>query len=398
MMNSLSSYGSLEVFRFFMSKGIPIDQHVMGNLATRGLHSVIRSIYNNVVPVISLSGKIGNNTVTRFFDTSKRELDYTTVIKGIAYGVFEIKQSFVVTRSTKMLLIDLNVDADILSYSGDSVTSQKESAIDCVIYNQLPPVDEGTIQTSARHSHIDLVNFLISKKAPIDADAMYNAILRGFTDLVIILYEYYPVINQYHIELAKLWNRHKILEYLKDKSVKETTVNPHQEFTLESFDYYQKSISRILYYVCSHGEVDVLKSYRGRFDIKISPFNEWNRGLVGVRSPPPPIHDHTDMFYVAVLFGQFEIVHYLETKKNFKGNSNYTACAARIGRMDMMQYLVKSGYKVCEKSMGYAIEKSRLNFVKYLLTIQAPIPENALDIAKQHNADEIYEYLRRLFS
>jgi hypothetical protein len=62
--------------------------------------------------------------------------------------------------------------------------------------------------------------------------------------------------------------------------------------------------------------------------------------------------------------------------------------------MDVLQYLVKKGYAVCEKSMVNAIEKCRMDFVKYLIEIDAPIPEDALKIAKKYNADEIHDYLR----
>jgi hypothetical protein len=67
IINNIARSGSLDVFRFYMSKGIKIDQHTMNNLASRGQNSIIRSLYNNVVPVISFSGQVGNITITRFF-------------------------------------------------------------------------------------------------------------------------------------------------------------------------------------------------------------------------------------------------------------------------------------------------------------------------------------------
>ncbi len=378
IMRHLSNYGSTEVFRFFMSKGMPIDQHIIGNLATRGQYSIIKCLYDNVVPVISLtSQKNGNIPITRFFDQHKRELDYNTVSKGIRYGCFEVKQSFIITnRSDQMMITDQNQNIS--------------DKLECTIYNQLPPVDEGTLQTCARHNHIDLLMYLISRKAPIDEDAMYSAIIRGFTDTCILLYEYYPNVNQYHINLAKLWNRHKILEYLKDKPVVVTTSKPHEDFVITEFNYYNTPIQEILYHACSHGELPVIKSYRGSFGVDLktptsSPiFNRYN-------------HDHKNMLYVAVLYGQFEIIKYLETRSEYetaKNDSKYTACATRIGRMDMMRYLIENGYKVCEISMANAIEKYRMNFVKYLIVIKAPIPEDVLKIAKKYNADEIYEFLK----
>jgi hypothetical protein len=393
IMGSLSSRGSMEAFRFFMSKGIPIDQHIIGNLATRGQYSIIRNLYNNVVPVISLTGQVGNVSITRFFNQNRQELDYTTVSKGIKYGCFEIKQSFVISgpkqiQSNQILTIEDSPYTQSVLACTNAFESVKQ--IDCTIYNQLPPVDEGTIQTCARHSHIDLLLFLIARKAPIDADAMYSAIVRGFTEVCILLYQYYPVINQYHIILAKLWNRHEILEYLKDKPLEPMAPYPHAEFTLSEFDYYGRCIQQILYHACSHGELDVIKNYRGSLKIKLIPtiptFN-FNRFT----------HYHIDMFYTAVLHGQLEVVRYLETKPEYdtvKKDSKYTACAARIGRMDMMRYLVKSGYEVCQLSMANAIEKCRMDFVKYLIMIRAPIPDDALKIAKRYSADDVYEFLK----
>jgi hypothetical protein len=385
VMNSIASSGSLDVFRFFMSKGIKIDQHVLGNLATRGQSSIIRSLYNNVVPVISFTGKLGDNTVTRFFGRDRKELNYATVRKGIEYGCFEVKQSFTITRTNQMLLTDLYAPGTDTQAILDNFGP---SSIDATVYNQLPPVDEGTIQTTARHRHIDLLEFLISKRVPIDDDAMYDSIVRGFTDVTVMLYNYYPVVNDNHITLAKLWNRHEILKFFADKPIGKPKTTIDFGYDIKPFDYYDQGIQRILYYACSHGEMDIIKSYRGSYSIKLKPTVViWNAGRYS--------HEHTDMFYVAILHGQFEVLQYLESVSpiDYKADSKYVACAVRIGRIDFVKYLVKRGYAVCENSMRNAIEKCRIDMVKYLIHTNAPIPIDALKIAKKYNADEIHDLL-----
>jgi hypothetical protein len=375
-MNLIASSGSLNILRFFMSKGISINQHIIGNLATRGQFSMIKGLYNNIVPVISLTGQIGNQTVTRFFNKNKKELDYNTVIKGIKYGCFEIKQEFTVS---KQLLLNINMLTNEYNF--------EPTKINCVVYNQLPPLDEGTIQTTARHRYIDLLKFLIKVKAPIDEDAMYDAIVRGFDDVVLMLYEYYPVINNYHIQLAKLWNRNKILNFLRDKPIINTTTI-HQDYDISEFQYYNKSVCEILYRACSHGEIDILKIYRGSINIKILSIDDNLNTRNGYK------HDHNDMLYVAILNGQFEIVKYIENNYIFTKDSKYISCATRIGRMDMLEYLIKNDYIVCEKAMVNAIIKGRLDFVEYLCNNGAPIPNNALLLAKKDNFNEIYEFLK----
>ena len=346
VLNSIARWGSLEALRFFMSRGVKIDQHIMGNLATRGQLSIIRNLYRNVVPVVSITGQVGTTTITRFFNRNKQELNYDTVTKGIRYGCFEVQHSFVLSRNNNSLSI---LDQETVALL-PNLEDQEESIVpttdqlECVIYNQLPPVDEGTLQTAVRHRHLDLALFLMSKKAPVDEEALYDTIVRGFNDMSELVYNYYPVVNQYHIILAKLWNRDKILELFKDKPITVSSSIPHRDYIIVPYDYYNSTLEYRLYYACSHGELDVLKAYRGPVSIKI-------------RSHIPGFsryeHDHTDMLYVTVLHGQFKALRYLETRYNaeIKQNSRYTACAARIGRMDMLVYLVENGYAVCEKAL-----------------------------------------------
>ena len=241
--------------------------------------------------------------------------------------------------------------------------------LECVIYNQLPPIDEGTLQTAARHRHIDLISFLMSKKAPVDEEALYDAIIRGFDDICILLYNYsllvleFPILNQYHIILAKMWNRHNVLEYFKDKAIIQSSSIPHRDYVITSFDYYNADLPQRLYYACSHGEVDVLKCYfangRGSIEMKI-------KEVVFIWSASNYKHEHTDMLYTTVLHGQFEALKFLEQRykekygEEYKSNTKYTACAARIGRMDMFTYLIENCYAVCEKAMEHTIEKCRL--------------------------------------
>jgi hypothetical protein len=380
VLNNIARWGSLEVLRFFISKGIKIDQHIMGNLATRGQSSIIRNLYRNIVPVISITGKIGNRTITRFFNRNKQELNYDTVTKGIKYGCFEVKESFMLSRNNGLSILDQETEESNVLTTTDQ--------LECTIYNQLPPVDEGTLQTAVRHRHLDLVLFLISKKAPVDEEALYDTIIRGFDDMSELVYNYYPVINQYHITLAKLWNRDRVLELFKDKPIVSTSSVPHRDYVITSYDYYNSTLPHRLYYACSHGELDVLRTYRGPMSIKIKPdipvFSRYE-------------HDHTDMLYVTILYGQFKVLKYLETRyeaTEIKQNSKYTACAARIGRMDMLVYLIENGYTVCEKALLNAIEKGRLDFVKYLIDFGMPIPDNALRLAKKFNSDDVYDFLK----
>ena len=74
VLNSIARWGSLQTLRFLISKGITIDQHIIGNLATRGQLSIIRNLYRSIVPIISLTGKMGNVMVTRYFDTNRQNL------------------------------------------------------------------------------------------------------------------------------------------------------------------------------------------------------------------------------------------------------------------------------------------------------------------------------------
>jgi hypothetical protein len=278
----------------------------------------------------------------------------------------------------------LTSDIDVLSTSN-------YSSVNCTIYNQLPPVDEGTIQTTARHRHIDLLKFLISRKAPIDEDAMYDAIVRGFTDIVELLYSNYQVIDENCITLAKFWNRHDILKFFESCNIissrKDLRKENHIEYNTRPFEYHNGTIQRILYHACSHGELNVVKNYRGSLDIKLIPTLQ-TISAVGY------VHDHKDMFYVAILHGQFEIIKFLESKRNYKHDSNYIACAVRTGRIDLTEYLYSCGYSVCEKAMKNAIEKCRLDLVMYLIKNNAPIPKDALILAKKYNADDIYNHLR----
>ncbi len=379
IMTNLSHSGSIDVFKFFMSKGMVINQHTIGNLATRGQFSIIRNLYNNIVPVISFSTEINGQLIVRFFDKNKKELDYITVLKGINYGCFEIKQSFVVSGNNKLLADNYGIN-----------TINPMNTINCIIYNQLPPLDEGTIQTTARHRHVELLKFLIHKKAPIDNDAMYDAIIRGFTDVVIMLYEYMIslniFINIHHVRLAKLWNRHEILAFFKDKHTIECTDKLGSEYIINDFNYYSYSIQQILYQACSHGELDIIKTYRGSMNIKIKP-------VLLIWSQSGYKHEHENMFYVAILNGQFNVLRYLEPYFD-KTESKYTACASRIGRIDVLVYLIENNYSICEKAIENATEKGRLDIIKYLLKTNAPISENALKIAKKYNFNEIYEEIK----
>ncbi len=377
-MSDVASRGSLEVFKFLMSKGIKINQHIMGSLATRGQFTLIKNMYTKTVPIISLTGQIGNTTVTRFFNRNKQELDYTTIHKGLTYGTFEVKQSFVISKTHNNTILLKDIDGIV---DPDGIVS-----IDCTIYNQLPPIDEGTIQTVARHGHQDLLKFLISKQAPVDEDAMYDSIIRGFTEITILLYQYRPVINHWHIKLANLWNRHEILHFFKEKPVITTDKIPGGDAStaLVPFDFYGKSIYEILSYACAQGDLATIKQYRGSVHIRIHilPF-----GRININ-----IHDYSDMFYVAILNGQWDVMIYLAHR--VIKDSKYTACATRIGRMDMLRYLVEEQFPVCEKSMINAIEKCRMDCVKYLVAIGAPRSPTVLEIARKHNADEIWEFLK----
>jgi len=371
IMNNIASTGSLKVFRFFMDKGVPIDQHIMGNLATRGQFSLIQSMYNKVVPVMSLSGQAPSGAIiTRFFNTNKKELDYTTIIKGIKYGNFEIKQSFIIQKDTQLLLTD-ELDTSQLT-------------LECTIYNQLPPIDEGTLQTAGRHHHIDLVEFLISKKAPIDDDAMYDAIVRGYTDIVKMLYEYRPKINNYCLLLAKLWNRYDILKFFEDKPFATISEPIHRDYDLTDFEYYGKSTPRILYYACEYGNLKIIKQY-------VTINNKMTKIKTDfIRGNLRGFHDHTDMLYVAILNGHLHIVDYLSKFSN--KDSKYIACAVRVGRMEILCYLVVNNYTICEKAIIYAIEKGRLEMVKYLVNINSPMPNNVLDLCNDHR--EIYNFIK----
>ena len=86
----------------------------------------------------------------------------------------------------------------------------------CDIYNQHLPIDEGAIQTAARHGHEELLKLLISKNAPVTTLAMDDAIIRGYLNIVKILHMYnYELINSWNITLAWMWNRHDIIDYFK---------------------------------------------------------------------------------------------------------------------------------------------------------------------------------------
>ena len=337
-MKNIAYKGSSEILGFFMSKGYPIDQHIIGNAATRGHLHILKSLYDISTPVISLTYR--QNRRTRFFNKNKKELDFTTVSKGIKYGTFRIVESFIIEKPSGL--------------------------IDCTIYNQGPPVDEGAIQTSARHGYIDQLRFLISKGAPIDDDAMYDAIIRGYTEIVIELYNYSKSVNDYHIALAKLHNRHEILDFFKDCEIFKKELVNNSTYPII------KEINDSIFY----GDLDFIISLN--LSKKPLDFDTSQKSLTDF---------DIDIMDTSVLNGHFHVIKYLtENYRDLYNKSSYIEAAVRIGRFAIFKYLVENKYPICEKAMIQAITKGRLEYIPLLKN--APIPKNYDKLAKDHYLDQ----------
>lgn len=329
IMAEISNKGNYRLLRYFMSKGLKVDQHIIGNLITNGHYNVVKRLYDNLVPVISLSGVLNGKKITKYFDSNKNQIDDITILKGFKYNTFKLIDSFMIINCTDNLLC---------SSGNESIK------IECSVYNQLPPVDEGAIQTAARHGYVDMVLFLIKNDAPIDDDAMYDSIVRGYTKITKILYEKTKRVNKNHIKLGKMYNRTEILKYFENKEICDNEVGEMNYSLVKNEEKWFE-----------YGEL--------RKDNK------------------------TDLMYVSVFYGYFENVKKL-TEENiiYKNNAVYVETAVRLGRMKIFKYLISKDFAVNEKSIERAIIKKRYEYVDKLLELTS-LPENYEDLCKKHNFD-----------
>ncbi len=353
VMDSVALNGCYDLINFFVCAGFPITQHTTGNASTGNHIRLIQNILNIKIPIISVRcfDSEKNEYIYRFFNSNYQELSSETVQKGIRYGKLQL------VDSNQSILND-SVNKQLL------ITNIVTNASDIKLYHQLGPIDEGTITTTARHGHLELLNYLITKEAPINQEAFIICTTRGYTEIFKSLYYYKPeLVTNEIVILASKWNRCDIIDFLCKKGYK---------------------IPKMSKMLKLQQDIDIFQ-YGDLTQIIALDKNKITRNSL----------------FSTVLNGHFHVVKYLfnVTKHDqniVKFDAELVSLAARRGRLNILKFLYENGCETNDTTLEYPIIRGRKDIVQYLISVNFKInaPKSVfVKLAKQHNYYEISQIL-----
>lgn len=352
--------GSFKTLNFLMSKGIPLDQNIIGSLVTGGHIEIMKSLYVIKMPVISVGDK--------FYNQNYIELNDTTVKKSH----FEYIGNYI--PPTNLLTDGENTEIKA--------------------YYQKIPVDEGSIQTAARHCHEDLLDLLISENAPATTLAMDDAIIRGYLSIVKKLYNYnHSLITNYNITLAWLWNRHDILNFLEEKGIS-TKFDCNQlrielNEIIRTVDIFDQDYTRAK---------DLLSFLDGTIIESLSTYCRFGdiNGVIDAYHKQNYIGNN--ILGISVMNGHLHIVEYLIGVGYNEKLLESAQIAARRNRLEILKVLLPLlNADDIPKIIESAISRGRLNIVKYLIDI-TEFRKEYITSAEKHNYINIVKYLKNSYN
>jgi len=239
-------------------------------------------------------------------------------------------------------------------------------------------------------------------------------VARGYTEIVKEIYNYDPsIVTEYNIALAHLFNRFSVLEFFKEKDIC-TILDRQKLIEITKSRIYKADAYRKQLHVKEKKRHIIIDNMMYYFEDRLLLYldNVMDFNFVMTRGDLVVLKQHVNLckcigakikfsehdVLQTVLNGHLSIIKFLvENNYGYLIKNSCNIIAARRNRFEILKYLIISQINTTDISnkkevLENAIKGGRLEIVKYLCNLGYN-SENALELARKHNYEEIYDYL-----